>query len=42
MAECIISTAQHAKPKVRGQRDPDLDQDIKDTNLVKSQSSFIT
>jgi len=26
--ECIISTAQHAKPKVKGQKEPCLDQEI--------------
>jgi len=41
MAACIISTAQQAKPKVNGQRDPDLAQAMIDTNLVDTHSSFI-
>lgn len=40
-AACIISTAQHANPKVSGQRDPALAQPINDVILEESHSNFI-
>ena len=40
-AACIISTAQHAKPKVSGQSDPALAQPINDDILDDSHSNFI-
>jgi len=40
-AACIISTAQQAKPKVNGHRDPALAQFIKDNNLEEIHSIFI-
>ena len=40
-AACIISTAQHAKPKVKGQKDPALAQAIIETSFVEIHSSFI-
>ena len=40
IAACIISTAQQAKPKVKGQSDPALAHAIIDTNLVDIHSSF--
>lgn len=39
-AACIISTAQHANPKVKGQRDPDLAQAIIEVVLEDIHSSF--
>ena len=41
IAACIISTAQQAKPKVRGHIDPALAQEIIETNLEDIHSSFI-
>ena len=41
IAACIISTAQQAKPKVKGHIDPALAQDIIETNLEDIHSSFI-
>lgn len=41
IAACIISTAQQASPKVKGQRDPALAQEIIDNNFVEIHSSFI-
>jgi hypothetical protein len=38
---CIISTAQQAKPKVKGQKEPDLAHAIIETSLVEIHSSFI-
>jgi hypothetical protein len=40
IAACIISTAQQAKPKVRGQSDPALAQAIIETNFVEIHSIF--
>jgi hypothetical protein len=40
-AACIISTAQQAKPKVKGQRDPALAQFIKDKILDDIHSIFV-
>jgi len=40
IAACIISTAQHAKPKVNGHKDPALAQAIIDTSLEEIHSSF--
>ena len=40
-AACIISTAQHASPNVRGQSDPALAQFIKDKTLDDIHSTFI-
>lgn len=40
MAECIISTAQHASPNVKGQSDPERDQLIRVCSFVKNQSNF--
>ena len=42
IAACIISTAQQASPKVRGQREPALAQEIIDINLAEIHSSFIS
>jgi len=41
MAACIISTAQQAKPKVRGHNEPERAQEIVEINLVESHSSFV-
>ena len=41
VAACIISTAQHAKPKVNGHKDPALAQDTKDSTLDVNHSTFI-
>jgi hypothetical protein len=41
MAACIISTAQHASPKVKGHRDPALAHAIIEINLDEIHSSFI-
>jgi hypothetical protein len=41
MAACIISTAQQANPKVKGQRDPERAHAIMDINFVEIHSSFI-
>jgi hypothetical protein len=41
MAACIISTAQHANPKVKGHNDPALAQAIIEINLDEIHSSFI-
>jgi len=41
IAACIISTAQHANPNVRGHRDPARAQDITEINLEEIHSSFI-
>ena len=41
IAACIISTAQQAKPKVRGHIDPARAHDIKEINLEEIHSSFI-
>jgi hypothetical protein len=41
MAACIISIAQHARPKVIGQTEPTLSQPISVINLSESQSSDI-
>lgn len=38
---CIISTAQQAKPKVNGQKEPDLAHAIIETSFVEIHSSFI-
>jgi hypothetical protein len=40
-AACIISTAQQAKPKVKGHIEEALDHPIKDKSLEESHSSFI-
>lgn len=40
-AACIISTAQQAKPKVRGHKDPALAQFIRDKTLEEIHSTFI-
>jgi hypothetical protein len=40
MAVCIISTAQQAKPKVRGHKDPERAQAIIEINFVEIHSSF--
>lgn len=40
-AACIISTAQHAKPKVNGHNDPALAQPISDKTRDESHSNFI-
>jgi hypothetical protein len=40
-AACIISTAQHANPKVKGHKEPARAQAIIDTNFVEIHSSFI-
>ena len=40
-AACIISTAQHAKPKVNGHKEPALDQLIKDSVFADIHSTFI-
>jgi hypothetical protein len=42
IAACIISTAQHAKPKVSGQSDPARAHDMTEVNLVEIHSSFIS
>jgi len=39
-AACIISTAQQANPKVKGQRDPDRAQAIIEVDLEDIHSSF--
>ena len=41
MAECIISTAQQAKPNVKGHNEPARAQAITEINLVEIHSSFI-
>ena len=41
IAAWIISTAQQAKPNVRGHKDPALAQDITEINLEEIHSSFI-
>jgi len=41
IAECIISTAQQANPKVSGQIEPDLAHPITDFSLLFIQSKFI-
>jgi len=41
MAACIISTAQQAKPKVKGQSEPDLAHAITEISFVEIHSSFI-
>ena len=41
IAACIISTAQHAKPNVSGQSEPDRAHEIIEINLVEIHSSFI-
>ena len=41
IAEWIISTAQQARPKLRGQIEPTLNQLIKDTKRIDSQSNRI-
>ena len=41
IAACIISTAQQAKPKVSGHREPALAQEITDKSLEEIHSSFI-
>ena len=40
-AACIISTAQHAKPKVKGHNEPARAQVISDSTLDDSHSNFI-
>ena len=40
-AACIISTAQHANPKVKGHKEPARAQAIIEINLVEIHSSFI-
>jgi len=40
-AACIISTAQQAKPKVKGHSEPALAQPIKDKTREESHSNFI-
>ena len=40
-AACIISTAQHASPKVNGQRDPARAHVISDKTREDSHSNFI-
>jgi hypothetical protein len=40
-AACIISTAQHAKPNVKGHKDPALAHVIKDKTLEDNHSNFI-
>jgi len=40
-AACIISTAQQARPKVRGHNDPARAQVIKDKTREDSHSNFI-
>jgi hypothetical protein len=42
IAACIISTAQQARPKVIGQREPARAQDITERTLVDTHSSFIS
>jgi len=41
IAACIISTAQQAKPKVKGHKDPARAQEITEISLVDIHSSFI-
>tara|TARA_B100000497_G_C7696627_1_gene426158 strand:- start:10059 stop:10202 length:144 start_codon:yes stop_codon:yes gene_type:complete len=41
IAECIISTAQQAKPKVNGHNEPARAQAITDNSFVDIHSSFI-
>jgi hypothetical protein len=41
IAECIISTAQQANPKVKGHKEPARAHAIIDNNLVEIHSSFI-
>jgi hypothetical protein len=38
---CIISTAQQARPKVNGHKEPARAQEITEINLVEIHSSFI-
>jgi hypothetical protein len=40
MAACIISTAQQAKPKVNGHKDPDRAQATTEINFAEIHSSF--
>jgi hypothetical protein len=40
MAACIISTAQHANPKVRGHSDPPRAQEIIEINFDDIHSNF--
>jgi len=42
IAACIISTAQQAKPKVKGQREPERAQAIIEISLEEIHSSFIS
>jgi hypothetical protein len=41
VAACIISTAQQARPKVKGHSDPALAQETKDNTLDVNHSTFI-
>ena len=41
IAACIISTAQHANPKVKGHSEPARAHEITDISLVEIHSSFI-
>ena len=41
IAACIISTAQQARPKVKGHKEPALAQEISDINFEEIHSSFI-
>ena len=41
IAACIISTAQQARPKVKGQSEPALAQAIIEINFVEIHSIFI-
>ena len=41
VAACIISTAQQAKPKVNGHKEPALAQPIKDNIFDDNHSNFI-
>jgi len=41
IAACIISTAQHANPKVNGHNDPARAHEITEISLVEIHSSFI-
>jgi hypothetical protein len=41
IAVCIISTAQHANPKVKGHNDPARAQEITEVNFEDTHSSFI-
>lgn len=41
IAACIISTAQHASPNVKGHMEPARAQDTNETTLVEIHSNFI-